>query len=39
LARQKQEGLLYTHLRRKGRKYRKRGNAKDTRGIIKTELT
>ena len=34
----KQEGLLYTHLRRKGRKYRKRGNAKDTRGIIKNRV-
>lgn len=28
-------GLLYTHLRRHGRKYRKRGGMKDTRGIIK----
>jgi len=27
-------GGLYLHLRRKGRKYRKRGNSKDTRGII-----
>ncbi|MDO9152909.1 MAG: IS30 family transposase [Paludibacter sp.] len=27
-------GELHTHLRRKGRKYRKRGNSKDTRGII-----
>lgn len=34
----KQAGLLHTHLRRKGRKYRKRGNAKDTRGIIKNRV-
>ena len=27
-------GELYEHLRRKGRRYRKRGNKKDTRGII-----
>ncbi len=27
-------GDLYGHLRRKGRKYRKRGNAKDSRGVI-----
>jgi transposase, IS30 family len=31
----KGKGLLYLHLRRKGRKYRKRGAAKDSRGIIK----
>lgn len=31
----KEKGLLYLHLRRKGRKYRKRGAAKDSRGIIK----
>lgn len=31
----KQKGNIYTHLRNKGRKYRKRGSAKDTRGIIK----
>lgn len=31
----KQKGNLHTHLRNKGRKYRKRGSAKDTRGIIK----
>lgn len=31
-------GKLYTYLRRKGRKYRKRGNAKDTRGIIKDRV-
>lgn len=30
----KQNGDLYTHLRRKGRKYRKRGSNKDTRGRI-----
>lgn len=34
----KQGGLLYQHLRRKGRKYRKRGNAKDSRGIIKNRI-
>ncbi len=27
-------GVLHTHLRRRGRRYRKRGAAKDTRGII-----
>jgi IS30 family transposase len=31
----KQGGNLHSHLRRKGRRYRKRGNKKDTRGIIK----
>jgi IS30 family transposase len=31
----KANGLLHEHLRRKGRKYRKRGAAKDSRGIIK----
>lgn len=31
----KDAGLLYKHLRRKGRKYRKRGAAKDSRGCIK----
>jgi len=30
----KNKGTLYTHLRRKGRKYRKRGSSKDSRGII-----
>lgn len=30
----KKNGELFTHLRRKGRKYRKRGNSKDSRGII-----
>jgi transposase, IS30 family len=34
----KRKGTLHTHLRRKGRKYRKRGNAKDTRGIIKDRV-
>jgi len=34
----KEGGELYTHLRRKGRKYRKRGNKKDTRGIIKDRV-
>lgn len=34
----KQGGTLYKHLRRKGRKYRKRGNDKDTRGIIKNRI-
>lgn len=31
----KQGGTLHTHLRNKGRKYRKRGAAKDTRGILR----
>lgn len=31
-------GQLYLHLRRKGRKYRKRGSAKDSRGIIKDRV-
>ena len=34
----KQGGELYKHLRRKGRKYRKRGLAKDMRGIIKDRI-
>lgn len=34
----KQGGTLYTFLRRKGRKYRKRGAAKDSRGIIKHRI-
>ena len=34
----KQGGKLHLHLRRKGRKYRKRGAAKDTRGIIKDRI-
>jgi len=35
----KKKGTLFTHLRRKGRSYRKRGNAKDTRGIIKNRIS
>ncbi len=31
-------GDLYIHLRHKGRRYRKRGNAKDNRGIIKDRV-
>ena len=31
-------GDLYTHLRRQGRRYRKRGNKKDSRGIIKNRV-
>lgn len=31
-------GTLYQHLRRKGRKYRKRGSSKDSRGIIKDRV-
>ena len=31
-------GSLHTYLRRKGRKYRKRGASKDTRGIIKDRV-
>jgi IS30 family transposase len=34
----KAKGSLFTHLRRKGRKYRKRGSAKDSRGIIKDRV-
>jgi len=30
---------LHTHLRRQGRKYRKRGSSKDTRGIIKNRIS
>jgi len=32
------KGKLHLQLRRQGRKYRKRGNAKDTRGIIKNRV-
>ena len=32
-------GFLHTHLRRQGRKYRKRGSAKDSRGIIKNRIS
>lgn len=35
----KQQGNLHTHLRRQGRKYRKRGAAKDNRGIIKDRIS
>ena len=35
----KNKGELYTHLRRKGRSYRKRGSKKDTRGIIKNRVS
>jgi IS30 family transposase len=35
----KLKGKLYTHLRRKGRKYRKRGSSKDSRGIIKDRIS
>jgi len=31
----KRGGTLHTHLRSRGRRYRKRGNAKDNRDIIK----
>ena len=37
-ANKKTGGTLHTHLRRKGRKYRKRGAARDTRGIIKNRI-
>ncbi|WP_372645819.1 IS30 family transposase [Ancylomarina sp.] len=32
-------GTLYTHLRRQGRRYRKRGSSKDSRGIIKVRIS
>ena len=32
-------GTLHTHLRRQGRKYRKRGSSKDSRGIIKDRIS
>lgn len=32
-------GNLHTHLRRKGKKYRKRGSSKDSRGIIKNRVS
>jgi IS30 family transposase len=35
----KRTGTLHQHLRRKGRKYRKRGSSKDTRGIIKNRVS
>lgn len=34
----KQGGLLYKHLRRKGKRYAKRGNLKGNRGIIKDRI-
>lgn len=34
----KKDGNLHLQLRRQGRRYRKRGNAKDTRGIIKNRV-
>jgi len=35
----KKKGKLHLHLRRKGRRYRKRGSAKDNRGIIKDRVS
>lgn len=35
----RQGGELYKHLRRHGRRYRKRGNLKDNRGIIKNRIS
>jgi IS30 family transposase len=35
----KASGTLYQHLRRQGRRYRKRGASKDTRGIIKNRIS
>lgn len=35
----KASGTLYTHLRRQGKKYRKRGASKDNRGIIKNRIS
>ena len=35
----KNNGTLYTHLRRQGRRYRKRGASKDSRGIIKNRVS
>lgn len=32
-------GVLYTHLRRKGRRNRKRGSSKDNRGIIRNRVS
>ena len=34
----KQKGELHLHLRHKGRRYRKRGSAKDLRGVIKDRV-
>lgn len=35
----KRDGTLHTHLRRKGRRYRKRGSIIDSRGIIKNRVS
>jgi IS30 family transposase len=35
----KRKGDLHTHLRHQGRRYRKRGNKKDNRGIIKDRVS
>jgi IS30 family transposase len=35
----KEKGDLHTHLRRQGRRYRKRGASKDSRGIIKNRVS
>jgi len=35
----KKKGSLYMHLRRQGRRYRKRGSSKDSRGIIKDRIS
>jgi len=35
----KNNGDLHTHLRRQGRRYRKRGASKDSRGIIKNRIS
>lgn len=35
----RQKGELYLHLRRRGRRYRKRGSAKDNRGILSNRVT
>ena len=32
------KGTLYTHLRTRGKRYRKRGNSKDSRGIVKDRV-
>ena len=32
-------GTLHTHLRRQGRRYRKRGSSKDSRGIIRNRIS
>ncbi len=35
----KHQGDLYSHLRRQGKRYRKRGSSKDSRGIIKNRVS